>query len=84
MAAVTIRNLPDEVLRALKQRAALHQRSAEAEMRAILAEAVSPQERVRLGTTLSQLSRSAGITDAEVDAIESVRDRTPAIPINME
>ena len=84
MAAVTIRNLPDEVHRALKQRAAQHQRSAEAEMRAILAEAVRPQERVRLGTALSQLSRSLGITDAEVDAIESVRDRTPAVPINIE
>ena len=84
MAAVTIRNLPDEVHRALKQRAALHQRSAEAEMRAILAEAVRPQERVRLGTALSQLSRSLGITDAEVDAIESIRDRTPAVPINIE
>ena len=84
MAAVTIRNVPDEVHRALKQRAAQHQRSAEAEMRAILAEAVRPQERVRLGTALSQLSRSLGITDAEVDAIESVRDRTPAVPINIE
>lgn len=36
MAAVTIRNLPEEIHRALKMRAAQHNRSTEAEMRAIL------------------------------------------------
>ena len=36
MAAVTIRNLSDEALRSLEARAARHNRSAEAEMRAIL------------------------------------------------
>jgi len=35
MAAVTIRNLSDEAHRALKLRAAQHNRSTEAEMRAI-------------------------------------------------
>lgn len=36
MAAVTIRNLSEEAHRALKVRAAQHNRSAEAEMRTIL------------------------------------------------
>ena len=40
MAAVTIRNLTDETHRALKQRAAHHGRSTEAEIRAILEDAV--------------------------------------------
>ena len=41
MAAVTILNLSDEAHRALKARAAQHNRSAEVEMRAIL-EAAEP------------------------------------------
>jgi len=48
MAAVTIRNLSDATHRALKVRAALHGRSAEAEMRDILETAVRPD--LRLGT----------------------------------
>lgn len=42
MVAVTIRNLPQELHRALKVHAAQHNRSAEAEMRAILEAAVRP------------------------------------------
>ena len=55
MAAVTIRNLSDEAHRALKVRAAQHNRSAEAEMRAILEAAVLPEGRLRLGTALSEI-----------------------------
>ena len=43
MAAVTIRNLSDEAHRALKARAAQHNRSTEAEIRAILEAAVLPR-----------------------------------------
>ena len=43
MAAVTIRNLPDETHRAIKARAARNGRSTEAEIREILGEAVKPQ-----------------------------------------
>ena len=39
MATLTIRNLPEPVRRGLKQRAAAHNRSMEAEVRAILEEA---------------------------------------------
>jgi plasmid stability protein len=88
MAAVTIRNLSDEVHRALKIRAARHNRSAEAEMRAILEAAVRPDGRVRLGTTLSELSRKVGLTNADVEVLEEsreqVRDRTSAKPVTFE
>ena len=84
MPAVTIRNLPDEVHRALKQRATKHQRSAEAEMRAILEDAVCPEGRDRIGTRLAALSRQLGLTDADAEAIESARDRTPAVPLRIE
>lgn len=42
MPVVTIRNLPEETHRALKQRAASHGRSTEAEIRDILEQAVNP------------------------------------------
>jgi antitoxin FitA len=38
MAQLTVRNIPDEIVRALRIRAAQHGRSAEAEHRRILAE----------------------------------------------
>lgn len=52
MRAVTIRNLYQEAHRVLKIRAAQHNRSGEAEMRAILEAAVRPEGRLRLGTAL--------------------------------
>lgn len=84
MPAVTIRNLSQETHRALKARAARHGRSTEAEMRDILDAAVRPAERVRLGTALADLSRRVGLTNADVEALERVRDRTPAEPIGFE
>ena len=45
---LTVRNLPDEVHRALRVRAALRGRSTEAEVCAILAETVLPEGRATL------------------------------------
>ena len=84
MAAVTIRNLSEEAHRALKVRAAQHNRSAEAEMRAILEAAVRPEGRLLLGTALSEIGRKYGITNADIEALEQVRDTRPAEPINLE
>ena len=52
MAMLTVRNLPDDVHRALRVQAAQHGRSTEAEVREILALAVKPEARVRLGDAL--------------------------------
>ncbi|MCA3275557.1 MAG: plasmid stabilization protein [Roseomonas sp.] len=88
MAAVTIRNLSAETHRALKLRAAQHNRSTEAEMRAILEAAVRPEGRLRLGTALSAASREMGLTNADIEALEQtleqVRDRSPAEPMTFE
>ncbi len=88
MAAVTIRNLSEETHRALKVRAAQHNRSTEAEMRAILEAAVRPEGRVLLGTALSDISRRMGLTNADFEALEQaleeVRDRRPAEPMTFE
>ena len=84
MAAVTIRNLSDEAHRALKVRAAQHDRSTEAEMRAILEAAVRPEARLRLGTALADISRESGVTDADLEALERGRDTEPARPLPFE
>jgi plasmid stability protein len=72
MAAVTIRNLSKEAHRALKVRAARHNRSAEAEMRAILEAAARPEGRLRLGTALSEMSRKIGLSNADVEALQMI------------
>jgi antitoxin FitA len=79
MAAVTIRNLPDETHRALRVRAAHHGRSTEAEIREILEEAVRPPDRVKLGSLLAQIGRETGHIDLDIK-----RDSPPAVPISLE
>jgi plasmid stability protein len=86
MAVLTVRNLPDEVHRALRLRATQHGRSTEAEVRAILESVVKPPERVKLGTLLQEMSRRAGLTNEDVDELERsmAKDRMPHEPINLE
>lgn len=84
MGVLTIRNVPDEVHRALRLRASKHGRSTEAEVRAILESAVKPPERTRLGSLLVEMGRRARLTDEEVAAIEDARDRAPARSVCLE
>ncbi|WP_421620825.1 FitA-like ribbon-helix-helix domain-containing protein [Alkalilimnicola ehrlichii] len=85
MATVTVRNLPDEVHRALRVRAATHGRSTEAEIREILEAAARPPERVKLGSLLASIAREAGgLTDAEADGFNQLRDKAPAEPMRFE
>jgi plasmid stability protein len=84
MPAVTIRNLSDETHRALKVRAAQHNRSTEAEIRAILEAAVRPPERLRLGTALNEIGRRHGVTKEDVEALEQSLRRPPAEPMHFE
>jgi plasmid stability protein len=73
MSAITIRSLPPETHRGLKARARRNGRSTEAEVRAILEEAVRPAERVKVGTLLKEFGRRYG-------PLEFVRDTTPTEP----
>jgi antitoxin FitA len=84
MAMLTVRNLPDEVHRALRVRAALHGHSMEAEVREILEAAVAPEGRVKLGSLLADIGKQAKLTDDEFAVFEQVRDKTPAKPVNFE
>lgn len=85
MAAFTVRNLPDEVHRALRIRAATHGRSTEAEIRDILEMVARPPQRIKLGSLITSIAREAGgLTDEEHALLESVRDKTPAKPMSFQ
>jgi plasmid stability protein len=79
MTAITIRNLSNATHRALRMRAAEHGRSTEAEVRAILDAAVRPNDRLKMGSALVALFRSAGGVDLDIE-----RDRTPVKPASFE
>jgi antitoxin FitA len=84
MAMLTVRNLPDEVHRALRVRAAQRGHSMEAEVREILESAISPEGRVRLGSLLADMGRRAKLTDEEFAVFDQVRSKAPARPVSFE
>ena len=73
MPTITIRNLSEETLRALKLRAARHGRSTGAEIRAILEDAVKPAQ--GLGSVLASFSRHLG-----GDGLDLERNAAPIEP----
>jgi plasmid stability protein len=79
MPAVTVRNLPENVHRALKLRAARNARSTEAEIRVILEEAVSPRTRIKIGSELAAFGGRFGGIDLDLH-----RDPTPTKPGGFE
>ncbi len=84
MTMITVRNLPDEIHRALRVRAAHNGRSAEAEVREILAAVLKPAARLRMGDALAALSAQFELTNQDVDALEAMQSRTPAEPVSFE
>ena len=84
MHAMTIRNLPDETHRALKQQAMLHGKSTEAEVRAILEEAVRPKEKeeVGLGTALHEFAMQYGGLEIDLEAVRAMTASKP--PVSFE
>jgi antitoxin FitA len=77
MAAITVRNLPEETARALKVRAAKAGRSTEAEVREILTAAVTAP--VGLGSALAALGKRVGGVD-----LARKRKRSPARAASFE
>ena len=84
MAMLTVRNITDEVHRALRVRAAQRGHSMEAEVREILESAVSPAGRVKLGSLLADMGRRAKLSDGEFAVFEQLRSKDPARPVNFE
>jgi len=83
MAMLTVRGVPDEIHGALTAQARRHGRSAQAEIRAILAAALKPGDRVMLGTALASLGRQAELTEDEVARLSGPRHPTPAEPLDL-
>ena len=84
MAMLTVRNLPEEVHRALRVRAAQRGQSMEGAVREILEAAISPQGRVKLGSLLAEMGRQAKLSEEEFSVFEQARDKTPARPVSFE
>lgn len=85
MANVHVRNLPDEVHRAIRIRAAQHGRSTEDEIRYILERAAQPDGRVRLGSLLASIAReTGGLTDEEHALLDSARISSEARAASFE
>lgn len=85
MSSITIRNVPDEVHRAIRVRAATHGRSTEAEIRSILEQAALPEGRLKLGSLLTSIAREAGgLTETEATHFDQLRDKTPAKPLDLD
>jgi len=85
MANVNVRNLPDEVHRAIRIQAAHHGRSTEAEIRDILERAAKPQGRMKLGSFLAAITREAGgLSDEEQAVFESARIKSAARAVSFE
>ena len=76
MGNMSIRNLPDETHIALKMRAQRNNRSAEAEVRALLVEAMASETVGGFGTRLR-----AVLKPVEGDELDIKRDQSPADPM---
>jgi len=84
MAVLTISNLPEDVHRALRVRAAQHGRSTETEVREILATVVKSEDRVSVGDALAAIGRKIGLTEEDFAVLKNVRDKTPPEPPRFE
>lgn len=73
MASVTIRNLDDEVVKTLKQRAKTANRSLEAELRQILSDAVDPNAPVDLRALAEQIAAMTPDVP-QTDSVELLRE----------
>ncbi|WP_344808205.1 XRE family transcriptional regulator [Allohahella marinimesophila] len=74
-----MRNLDDDVYRALRVMAARNNRRTEAEVCDILAKAVKPEGRLRMGDALFALGREVGLTNASAEATDRSRHRFDSV-----
>lgn len=74
MAQITVRQIPDEVHRALKIQAELDGMSAEAKARQLLAQGLFPKEQPRPGDMLRALWQDV---EGDLDDVEFPRDPAP-------
>ncbi len=83
--SITVRNVPEEVFRAISVRAAIHGRSAEGEIRSVLSQAARPEGHLKPGSLLTSFAREAGgLSDAEGEQFDRIRDKTPTEPMSFK
>ena len=75
MPILTVKNVPDDVHRALRVRAVQNGRTIEAETIKILADAVLLARRLELGEALAALGRELGLSNADIEVIEQATGR---------
>lgn len=76
---VTIRNVPLEVHRAIRIRAAQNGHSLQAEMWDILNKSVKPDARVKLGDVLQAIGEKAQLTDEEMEVFAGDTSQARAV-----
>lgn len=79
MGQMTVRNIPDPQYAALKRVAASNDRSAEAEVRLLIAQLVGPQDGVGFGSKLKVKYRGVIDQDFQFD-----RTQTSSDPVTFE
>jgi plasmid stability protein len=84
MPVLTVRNVPDEIHRALRMRAAINGNSMEAEVRDILKNTLKLEQRAQMGNTLAALAKRLRLTNEDFAAIEKERNSIPAEPMSFE
>lgn len=81
---LTIRKVDDDIRQALKLQAHLNNRSMEEEARHILAAALTRAHPDGFGRQLAAIGRKYDVTQQEIEQIEALRDRRPAVPMGLE
>ncbi len=74
MASVTIRNLDDDVVAALKQRAKANSRSLEAELRVVLIRAVRGEQHFDLAREAERIRAMTPKDRPQTDSVELLRE----------
>lgn len=77
-----IRGVPEEVHRAIRERAEKHGHSLQAEMREILTNAVKSKDRVKLGDLLVDIGKEVKLSDEEMVIFE--RNKLPASSVSFD
>ncbi len=74
MAQVLIRNLPDDVIEAHRERAKAHGRSLEQELREVIERAAPYTPEERLAVALRFQARTRTVPGPRLDAVDAVRE----------
>lgn len=80
MANLTIRQLPDVVIHALRARANLNGRSLQAEVHDILLSAVLSAGDIKLGSLLADIGRQVALTEEELALFNRHQELTDKNP----